>query len=335
MIDRERINFLKQNGYHKYPMTMQMEITRECPFNCPQCYKIELGTMHMDFNLLKKMITDGIRNGVSLFVLNGGEPLLYPHFIDALKLFKGVDNVSINCFSSGYGLTDEIIEAIKETTQLRFYISLNGSTDEVNSTSRQGYNVSINAIEKLKAHDCPFGVNWVARKDNVHDFENMIKFCRDNKVMQFSVTSNKLAEKKSKICQPIDDGDIKHIARLIKENPDVNITSESCFPQLTAEFRKLTEYDGCAAGYSNVNISIDGEFLPCTHLYYPEKFDSLEEYWEKSVVLKRLRSCGRCTNCNKNCRHCKAMSVESYNNFGEGIVSCRETTEEFKEGEAS
>ena len=72
----------------------------------------------------------------------------------------------------------------------------------------------------------------MARKDNVHDFENMIEFCRKNKVMQFSVTSNKLAEKKSKICEPIDDGDIKHIAALIKSNPDVCITSESCFPQL-------------------------------------------------------------------------------------------------------
>lgn len=60
---------------------MQLEITRECPFNCPQCYKIEIENRNMDFSVLQKYIKEGLSKGVKLFVLNGGEPLLYPEFV--------------------------------------------------------------------------------------------------------------------------------------------------------------------------------------------------------------------------------------------------------------
>lgn len=321
MINREKINFMKENGYHQYPLTMQLEITRDCPFNCPQCYKMELGQKHMDFDLLNRMINEGLQHEVQLFVLNGGEPLLYPDFVNTLKLFRGKD-VAVNCFSSGYGLTEEIIQAIKDTPNLSFFISLNGSTKEINDLSRQGYDISIKAIKKLQEHNVPFGINWVARKDNLDDFENMIRFCKENHVSQFSVTSNKLAEKKTAVNSYLKHEDIKRLGDLIKANPDLNITVEACFPQLTAEIRRLKDSDGCAAGYYNINISLEGMFLPCTHLYYPEKWDSLEDYWNNSEMLKKLRKNVVCNNCEKKCRFCKAMSPESYQDFSTGLQYC-------------
>lgn len=322
MINREKINYLKENGYHQYPLTMQLEITRECPFNCPQCYKMELGQKHMEFDLLKRMIQEGLEQGVQLFVLNGGEPLLYPEFIEALALFKDRKDVSINCFSSGYGLTEEIIESIKNTPALSFFISMNGSTKEINNLSRQGYEVSLESIHKLQDHGVKFGINWVARRDNLDDFENMLHFCKREGVLQLSVTSNKLAEKKSTVNSALKHEDIVRLGNLIKANPDLNITVEACFPQLTAEMRKLKETDGCAAGYYNVNISLEGMFLPCTHLYYPEKWDSLLEYWTKSELLKKIRANVFCNNCEKRCRFCKAMSPKSYIDFATGLQYC-------------
>lgn len=322
MIDRGRINFLKENGYHKYPLTMQLEITRDCPFNCPQCYKVELGQKHMDFDLLKGMVNEGIKNGVRLFVLNGGEPLVYPHFIDILKLFHDKSGIAINCFSSGFGLTEEIITALKETPGMNFFISLNGSIKEINDLSREGYEVSAAAIKMLQEHNCPFGINWVARKDNLDDFENMVRFSRENGVVQLSVTSNKLAENKTKVLGALNHQDIVRLSEIIKNNTDVNITVEACFPQLTAEMRPLKESDGCAAGYYNLNVSLEGYFLPCTHLYYPEKFDSIEEYWAQSKILADLRKHVHCNNCDKHCRFCKAMSPNAYRDFSDGIHEC-------------
>lgn len=323
-INRKNINFLKKNGYYKYPLTMQLEITRDCPFNCPQCYKTELGNKNMDFEVLKKNISEGLTHGVNLFVLNGGEPLLYPNYVDALELLKE-KNVNVNCFSSGYGLTDDILTKIKEMKNLNFYISLNGSTKKINDLSRQGYAVSIKAIKKLSDNDCKFGINWVARGDNLDDFPEMIELCKKYNISTLSVTSNKLAKNKSKIMSGMVLNDIKKLAEYIKKFSDrVNISIEACFPQLTSQFRKLMDSDGCAAGYYNVNISLEGMYLPCTHLYYPEEWNSIEEYWEKSPMLNKLRKNAKCNNCELNCRFCKAMSKEGYDDYSRGISFCKE-----------
>lgn len=303
---------------------MQLEITRECPFNCPQCYKIEIENRNMDFSVLQKYIKEGLSKGVKLFVLNGGEPLLYPEFVKVLKLIKH-KKVVVNCFSSGYGLTDKIISEIKTMPNLNFYISLNGSTKKINDLSRQGYDISLKAIEKLRDNDCRFGINWVARKDNLDDFPEMVNLCEKYNVSMLSVTSNKLAENKSKIMSGLDLNDIKKLAEYIKANQErINISVEACFPQLTNQIRRLVNSDGCAAGYYNINISLEGMYLPCTHLYYPEKWDSLEEYWEQSSVLNELRKNAKCNNCYVHCRFCKAMSKDGYKDFAKGINFCIE-----------
>lgn len=303
---------------------MQLEITRECPFNCPQCYKMKIENKNMEFSILQKNVKEGIRNGVNLFVLNGGEPLLYPYFLDALKLFKG-ERVVVNCFSSGYGLTDEIISEVKNMSNLNFYISLNGSTKKINDLSRQGYDVALKAIKVLKNNNCRFGVNWVARKDNIGDFPAMVDLCEKYNVSTLSVTSNKLAENKSKIMSGLNLNDIKILAKYIMQNGErIDISVEACFPQLTSQIRKLADSDGCAAGYYNINISLEGLYMPCTHLYYPEKWDSIEDYWEKSTLLKELRKNAKCNNCSINCRFCKAMDREGYKEFSKGINNCVE-----------
>ena len=67
--------------------------------------------------------------------------------------------------------------------------------------------------------------------------------------------------------------------------------------------------------------------MPCTHLYYPEKYSDLNQYWEKSKVLYMLRhrkTTGRCSTCINSpyCNFCKAMSEQSYRNFDIGLPNC-------------
>ena len=46
------IEFLKMKGYSVTPKIVQMEVTRECPLSCPQCYKDLSGKKHMDIEIL-------------------------------------------------------------------------------------------------------------------------------------------------------------------------------------------------------------------------------------------------------------------------------------------
>ena len=90
---------------------------------------------------------------------------------------------------------------------LNFYISLNGSVKEINNLSREGYDISISAIEKLAKNKVRFGINWVARHDNVRDFPNMLALCRTYGVSAISITSNKLTGSQE-IQSPLDSEDL-------------------------------------------------------------------------------------------------------------------------------
>ena len=69
------------------------------------------------------------------------------------------------------------------------------------------------------------------------------------------------------------------------------------------------------------NIDVNGDFRPCTHLYYPEKFNSIKAYWNDSVILNQLRKSRlekqKCINCKKPgvCYFCKAMFTNTFNDF--------------------
>lgn len=109
IINREYVKSMKNNSKLPFPYLVQLEITNVCPFNCPQCYKETTQICHMDFDKLKDLVTHCYDNGTSFFVLNGGEPMLYDK-INELLAFMNTMDIRMNCFTSGYGMTDDIID---------------------------------------------------------------------------------------------------------------------------------------------------------------------------------------------------------------------------------
>lgn len=330
-MNREELNFIKNKGYSFFPTMLQLEITRRCPFNCPQCYKKSLDHQDMDYKLLTGIISMITQNDVKLVTLNGGEPLLYPYFNDVIDQLRSL-NVSVNVFSSGYGLTEKTIQLLKKSDNIHFYISLNGSTKEVNDLSREGYETSIEAINLLVNSKVEFGINWVARHDNIFDFPNMLLFCKDNNISFLSIISNKQTGQ-GDLKASLDKSDIQNLAFEINNRKDFQpaLLIESCFSILSTLITgtKSGFMAHCYAGIRSCNINCDASFQPCTHLKFAENFDSIKEYWHNSTILKSLRNnppyalkpCNHCIH-NKICSFCRAMSKEAYANLEVGMNEC-------------
>lgn len=314
-----------------FPQMIQFEITLRCPFHCSQCYKKMLAKQDMDFDYLNIIIKQAVKNEVKLITLNGGEPFLYPRIYDLL-ISIGELGIITNIFSSGFNLTNEIIMLLEKYNNLNIYISINGSTKEVNSLSREGFDVSISAIRRLSKYNIKFGINWVARHDNILDFPNILELCRRYSVSIISITSNKLTG--SGIIQSsLEKNDIFLLSNYIncRENLFPSIFIESCFSMLSTQVigNKSSFSAHCYAGISNCTINCNGTFQPCTHLKYPENYDSIQTYWHNSQVLKELRNfppnrLSPCCSCeyNKICSLCRAMSFETYSNFRIGADDC-------------
>lgn len=330
-MNRNSINFIKNNGFFPFPKMIQFEITLRCPFNCSQCYKKMLTKKDIDYSYLTSMIDQAVDNNVSLITLNGGEPLLYPQILELLD-YIGKREICTNIFSSGFNLTDDIISILRKYENINFYISLNGSTEEINSMSREGFDISMSAIKKLSNSEVKYGINWVARHDNVKDFINVLELCDKYRAAFISVTSNKITGS-GEIQSPLDKNDILLLAEYINRRSsfDTSIFIESCFSMLSTRVNgdKNSFAAHCYAGISNCTINCDGTFQPCTHLKYPEKYESIQTYWRESPILKSLRDnppykLAPCRDCeyNKVCSLCRAMHLPAYNDFSVGILKC-------------
>ncbi len=231
-----------------FPKIIQIEITDRCPLHCPQCYRLSLTDKDADIERLKMLISHAKNRGTNQIVLNGGEPLLYKHIVELLAFLSEVD-IQVNCFSSGYGLTGEIIKYLYNP-RFHYCLSLNGSNKSINDLSRNGFDYAIKAMLILRNNDIPFGVHWVARHDNIVDLPNLITLLENKGATFISIGSNKLTHKRV-IDSPMSLDDFKILVKIVKQySGSLKILVENCFPELSWHLGLDTRslFGGCGAG---------------------------------------------------------------------------------------
>ena len=289
-----QIAFFRKNGYYKTPRVIQIELTTKCPLSCPQCYKDNAGSENIDFDYLKSLLYRQKEAGLKSVMLNGGEPLLYPHFFELLE-FLGELEIRANCFSSGVSINDVSAAKLKKYENLFLNISLNGSTRHVNSLSRDGYFQAMNSIKALKDANVKFGINWVARKDNVYDFKNIIGVAEKNKASNILIVGNKYTSA-GNMNSRLDYNELIYLNDIIsdykKKKGKVQLLIQQCFLELrNLQFKDELEINrGCPAGRIFCSVDHNGMFMPCTHIAKYERFDSVNEYLEKSKQLNIIRN---------------------------------------------
>ncbi|KUG02618.1 radical sam domain protein [hydrocarbon metagenome] len=305
------------------PEIMNIELTTRCPLRCPQCYCDLNQGKDISKEIALKYIAQAARFKIPFINLSGGETLVYPYLMELLA-FISVKGLNSAIAISGWGFDSAKLKELKSVGINQIYVSLNGSTKEVNEKSRDAYAKAISALELLQAdQQVDYYINWVARNDNVGDFPNLVSLAQ-----KFAVKGIVILESKP-------DADYVLQAALSQENflmladylkkhnqQDLRIDVEPCFSPLRAYInnyylwnRNVGFNKGCGAGRNAMAVDVDGNLIPCRHLLYPEKFDSIEDYWWNSEVLNSLRRFEDqqgepCKSCylSKNCISCRAVA---------------------------
>ncbi|SFR68147.1 radical SAM protein [Anaeromicropila populeti] len=320
------IHFFSRNGYLPVPKILQLEITTVCPLKCPQCYK-SLNPKHIQMNTLTNILNEAKNAGVKSIMLNGGEPAVHPDFIKIVKMISQEYGMNAYCFLSGYNMTEKYANELNSDGVFVTF-SLNGSCEEVNGLSRDGFQYSINALQLFNKLHIPCGINWVARKDNVFDFPELVQLAKRLQVKWINIIRNKIVN--DSIQADLQTDEYEYLAKLIKEyRNEIEIRIEGCNSILTYFIgdRAGDLFNGCQAGRIAMFADIDGDFMPCSHLYYKEKAESLLDYWNHSEALKRLRESNKVEKCEgcikaKNCYFCKAGAKETHDNFFAPYEEC-------------
>ncbi len=315
---------------------MNLELTTKCPLHCPQCYCDLEGGKDMDLQAALHFIEDAAKCGVRSVNLSGGETMVYPHLLELIRACqdKGMES---NIAISGFGVDKNKLLRIIDSGVSGIFVSLNGSTREINSKSRDGYELAIHALELLR--ELKFErttINWVMHSNNADDFPNMVTLAEQYGVKGITVMAFKPDSSHQLPSIPSRE-QIHMVADQIKKYKGILcIEIESCFSQMRALHGKrfFVNFNqgiskGCGAGRDGISVSVDGKLTPCRHLEIQENFTSIREYWEKSEILKKLREADECKRepCNacdyqRYCLPCMAVNHKMNGELYVGDVTC-------------
>lgn len=304
---------------------MNIELTTNCPLRCPQCYCSLTGGKNIDLTLATKFIAEGKKLGLQEVMLSGGETLCYPYLVELIKYSTSL-GVKSNVALSGYKFTKTVLKDLVDAGINGIFISLNGSTEKINSLTRDGYDYAIAALKLLREQEFSnVTLNWVMHSSNADDFQNVVCIAEDYNVSQITILAAKPNSKKELLTIPSKEQMLKvrDVVRSHKGNTKILI--ETCYSPMLALvndtylFGNLNKgkYIGCGAGRWGISINVDGMFSPCRHLECFEKFDSIAQYWNESKILDKLRHveekkrvpCNVCSY-SEYCRHCIAINYK-------------------------
>ncbi|MDR1160611.1 MAG: radical SAM protein [Syntrophomonadaceae bacterium] len=311
----------------RFPLHMNFELTSKCPLRCPQCYCSLENGKELDFERAREVLRDGAENGLWEVNLSGGETMLYPRLYNLIEECSKL-GVSSNIAISGYGVDKTVLNRLIEAGTNAIFISLNGSTEEINSHTRDGYSYALNALALLCKADFPkTTVNFVAHNTNCDDFPNMVSLCEEYGVSRLVVMAAKPTSKYELNTVP----SAEQTARLAeniqkaRSRVKVSIGVENCYSPLRAYLGKSFLrgnnnsgiWRGCSAGRYMMSLDVDGNFTPCRHLLFVERFKTIGEYWHHSEVLNKIRNiedspgqpCGGCE-LGRYCLSCLAVNYK-------------------------
>jgi len=314
------------------PQSLHIDITTQCPLNCSACYKKPGEIVNMTYPQWQKLINEAEKLKVFQIAVGGGEPLTHPHIIQITKLVAQTE-MALTITTSGFGLNDKRLHELIENGLNHLQISLNGSTETINKYSRDGYQYAIKALKQLSHTTLSYGINWVARKTNLSDFENIVQLAKHYKAENINILRYKPSPREDYTKESLDENEFLTLAEKIKQVRRIKVKTDSAYSNLLIHINngKVSKNTcGCGAGKTFMAITPDGSFKPCSHLSLSDKRKTIANYWKNApdiITLRKIKlkndpdSCENCT-FEELCGGCRAICERIYGDITKGEQNC-------------
>lgn len=296
-------------------MNVMLELTPVCNFRCPFCYARvspeELKRRNiqvMDFEGWKRYIDEFAQMNAMILSFTGGECTLHPDFC-RLYRYAYEKGFTVNVFTNGSHITDEILEMFSQMPPYRVFLTLYGNCPETYETvtgNAKFHDLVKANVEKLVARKIDVVLQATLSNDNYRDVEGFYAYadslgvevrvtnqltstgnCTDEVYQEQKVDNEKVTPitmdhwKKKRGITP-DQALPKQRIRPVPPNPDAvgikcNAGKNTCF----------IRHDGKMLGCNMLDaFTVDTHGRPLT-----ECFAELNN-WAKS--LQRIKECEGC-----------------------------------------
>ncbi len=287
------------------PLWLLAELTYRCPLHCVYCYNPvdfastadELSTEDWFKVLREARALGSVQCGFS-----GGEPMLR----DDLELIVAEASrlgYYTNLLTSGVGLTEKRIGALKEAGLAHIQLSFQDSTREVNDflSSTRTFDLKRRAADMIKAHGYPMVMNCTIHRHNIDHIEAILQLASDIDAEYVELANTQYygwAQVNRDQLLPSRE-QLERAERITKEWRAKHGNKMKLFFVVPDYYE--TRPKKCMNGWGNIFLTItpDGKALPChtarmlPGLEFPGVRDmSIREIWYESEGFNRYRGTG-------------------------------------------
>lgn len=320
----------------QYPISIEVELTKRCNWNCKFCYNVwkysKKTSEYVDLPLdvYKKIVDESVDNGCTLIRLSGGEPTLHPNFEEIIR-YTSQKELRIALFTNASLISERNIKLLSENNIETILISLHG-TEKVHNAitgTQNSYTNTLKKINQLIENNISVSVETILL-GNVTD-EQLIQLSKilmdlgvENWNLMPYVATGAEYDEEYKF-------DFNRLPNLIKKlsqactlNIRVVCSQKFCFFKNESEaYISEQKYldSCCGAGVVWLSISYNGQIRNCPHsdIYAGKVEDGIKNIYLSKLKPKvnaiLLNATGECLKCKMfdKCRGgCYLSRIEDY-----------------------
>lgn len=320
--------------FYRTPLTANFIITRNCNGNCIFCgveHKSKFFEKNVDLDKIKQIIDILYENDLLRINFFGGEPMMYPEIVEAVKYAK-IKGFYTTLITNGI-LWNNNFDKIKDYLD-GIAISLHGVKKSHCNLSRSNekiYKMIRKHIKKINELGIPLTLNMTVTALNYTDISDFVEDMVSNyEISAFAfnryIPNPELPDEIQKsMLMNIEqiNKSLVLIDGVAKKYNNINFKYAIHFPLCIVKNKTLLKYVGnCGFGQNYISIDCEGNIQPCSYMI--EKIgnvfqDDLKFIWKNNSLLKDYRQLNwlpkKCKKCNFfNCCHavCKKTRTDVF-----------------------
>jgi len=285
-----------------YPRWLLAELTYACPLQCPYCsnpidFARHKGELTTDEWL--RVLSEARELGAVQLGFSGGEPLTRPDLPLLVKHARELGYYS-NLITSGYGMSEAKIVALKEAGLDHIQVSIQASNETLNDelAGTESYRHKREVAHMVKKHGYPMVLCVVIHRKNIHQMEGILQMAEELGADYLELANTQYygwAHRNRDHLLPTREQfeEAEAIAQRYKKKLKGRMKIYYVVPDLYEDRPKA-----CMNGWGTTFLTIapDGVALPCHSarelpgLDCPNVKDmSLREIWEESDAFNKFR----------------------------------------------
>ena len=314
-----------------------VEITNRCNLSCVHCYN-DSGPHENEFTegQIETIISSLDAVNVGHIVFSGGEPLLHPHFFDAVTMVQE-RGMSWNIFSNATLINEVMAKTLVDAGIVKLTTSLDGASPEPHDLIRgKGtFKKTVHAITLMQEYNIPVKVHTVLHKKNLKEIPDLIRLFHSLGVNQYRLGLMRYARPGTTSDLVITFQDYYDIL------PDIVETEYELYGESQVIPTPNPDCRNCGTGISFFMIKSDGSMVPCPQgdphffTFGNALTDDIQEKWNTADILRNLRTYN--FKSNEQCRTCPyqlhcdgGCPIVKYELYGDAFVLDPNTCEFLK-----